>query len=69
MTASLLAFAEAQVTPFEPPLVSAYLLGGECSFNPGVDHPPSGRGDGVRDNDITEGACSRDGVADVPGRS
>lgn len=62
ITASLLAFAEAHVTPLELPFVFPYL-DGECSFKPGVDQPPSGRGDGERDNDIVPDS----GSAGVPG--
>lgn len=73
ITASLRAFAAAQVTSFEEPFIFTFLrdesfLLGECSDNPGVVQPPPGCGDGVLDKDISGDARNGDGLSGMGGR-
>lgn len=62
LTPSVFAFADSHVTEFDPPFVPLYAFAGldrPLTFanglwlcSPGLDHPPPGRGDGLRDKDI-----------------
>lgn len=72
LTSSLLAFADAHVTLFAPPLRSAYAFLGLVlplpkaePSRPGVDHPPPLLGEGDLDRDIWLSGLPPDGVPGI----